>query len=56
MSTGCYGVKLRSVRFGGKRFTTEQWISEFVAAVQKGDSISRNEHLEANAALDAMGV
>ncbi len=31
MQEGCAGVKLRSVRFGGKRLTTAEWCEEFIA-------------------------
>lgn len=56
MTVGCYGIKLRSVRFGGKRLTTEQWCDEFVAAVQSADPSANLAHHEANAALDKLGV
>jgi Protein of unknown function (DUF1580) len=56
MNDGCYGVKLRSVRFGGKRLTTEEWCDEFVAAVQSSEPTPNRAHLEANAALDTLGV
>ncbi len=56
MTAGCYGVKLRSTRFGGKRLTTEEWINDFVAAVQSSMPTANLAHLEASAKLDKMGV
>ena len=56
MLTGCYGVKLRSVRFGGKRFTTEQWCHEFTEAVTTHINGQPSEHHKAEAKLDSMGV
>jgi hypothetical protein len=56
MLRGCYGEKLRSVRFGAKRLTTDQWISEFVEAVQALDPACTSAHQEASAKLDALGV
>ncbi len=55
MTSGCNGVKLRSVRFGGKRLTTEQWCGEFVEAVMAKNG-HKSEHLSADAMLDAIGV
>ena len=28
-TTGCYGVRLKTVRFGGKRLTRKVWVDEF---------------------------
>jgi Protein of unknown function (DUF1580) len=55
MQHGCNGVKLRSVRFGGKRLTTEQWCREFVDAVTTASG-QATEHLKAEAQLDQLGV
>lgn len=56
MTEGCYGIVLRSTRFGGKRLTTEEWINDFVAAVQSSTPTANVAHLEATAKLDKMGV
>jgi hypothetical protein len=56
MFDGVNGVKLRSIRFAGKRLTTAQWCDEFVAAIAALDPTAAADHHEANAALDAMGV
>ena len=55
MTEGCYGIKLRSVRFGGKRLTTKQWLAEFTDAVTSRGG-QPGEHLEAEAKLDSLGV
>jgi hypothetical protein len=55
MSDGCNGIRLRSVRFGGKRLTTAQWCDEFVAAVTKANGAT-DDHLKAEAQLDRLGV
>jgi hypothetical protein len=52
---GVNGVKLRSVRFGGKRLTTEQWCREFVEAVTAASG-QTSEHAKAEAKLEALGV
>ena len=41
MQTGCDGMKLRSVRFGGKRLTSEKWVEEFIAAVSSSPHTAR---------------
>jgi hypothetical protein len=56
MTEGVGGIKLRSVRFGGKRLTTDQWIAEFVEAVQIAPPDANLAHHEATAQLDALGV
>ncbi|WP_425400175.1 DUF1580 domain-containing protein [Aeoliella sp.] len=56
MQVGCRGVKLRSIRFGGKRLTTTQWCDEFDQAVRQADSAVTSEHHQAQAKLAAMGV
>jgi hypothetical protein len=55
MTTGCYGVKLRSVRFGGKRLTTAQWCDEFVEALTARNG-NLSDHHVAEAKLESLGV
>ena len=52
---GVKRVKLRSVLIGGKRFTTEQWCDEFIAAISSLSS-QLDQHCEAEAKLDVLGV
>jgi hypothetical protein len=55
MFEGVNGIRLKSIRFGGKRLTTEQWCREFVEAVaNRGGDFS--EHHVAEAQLDQLGV
>jgi hypothetical protein len=56
MGQGCYGIKLRSVRFGGKRLTTEIWCDEFTEAVTARTGRQLSEHHQAEAKLDQLGV
>jgi hypothetical protein len=35
MRVGCQGVFLRFVRIGGQRFTTADWLSQFLDAVER---------------------
>ncbi len=49
MTIGCSGIKLRSVKFGGKRLTTKEWCDEFVDAVKALDPTATAEHQEASA-------
>ncbi len=55
MQQGCNGVKLRSVRFGGKRLTTDAWIEEFTQAVTAATTPA-SEHFKAEAKLEQLGV
>jgi hypothetical protein len=62
-SRGCYNVKLKTLRFGGKRLTRPIWVEEFVQAVMGAspdvyaDSPApTSSHQAAEARLDAMGV
>ncbi len=54
-SRGLHGIKLQSIRFGGKRLVTESWCREFCDAVT-ASSGSSMEHAQAEAKLDALGV
>lgn len=56
MHEGCYGIKLRSVRFGKKRLTTRQWCEEFAQAFEEADPAITAEHHKAQAKLAAMGI
>jgi hypothetical protein len=58
---GVYGVKLKTIRYGGKRLTRPCWVEEFNRAVQgaspdvyAGDSAPTTSHLAAEATLDVM--
>ena len=60
---GVYGVKLRTIRYGGKRLTRPCWCEDFNRAMQGAspdvyaDSpATTSSHLAAEARLDAMGV
>jgi Protein of unknown function (DUF1580) len=55
MTQGSGGIKLRSLRFAGKRLTTEQWCQEFTdAMLLVGGQFM--QHHEAEAKLDKLGV
>lgn len=56
MASGCCGIKLRSVRFGGKRLTTAAWCDEFISAVTDKTGGASIDHHTAEAQLDQMGV
>jgi hypothetical protein len=60
---GVYGVKLKTIRYGGKRLTRPCWCEDFNRAMQGAspdvyaDSPApTSSHLQAEAKLDAMGV
>gem|GEM_PF-3624684 len=63
---GCNGVVLRTVKWGKRRMTRPEWISEFVyATICATDDIYRDSqpapatstsHQRAESKLDAMGV
>jgi len=62
---GLYGVKLKTVRYGGKRLTRPVWVDEFNVAMlgaspdSFADSNSpapTSSHEQAEAKLDEMGV
>jgi hypothetical protein len=62
-SRGCYGVKLKTVRFGGKRLTRPIWVEEFNHAVMRttpdvyaASSAPTAAHQHATAKLDEMGI
>ena len=62
-SKGVYGVKLKTIRYGGKRLTRKVWVEEFNQAMQGASpdcyadsSAPSSSHQRAEAALDAMGV
>src|SRR5258705_619378 len=55
MHEGCHGIKLRSIKFGGKRLTTKAWIDEFVEAVTSRLAVPVAHH-EAEGKLDKLGV
>jgi hypothetical protein len=53
--SGVRGVKLRTTRVGGRRFTCQQWASEFLAALngEKAPPVARPD---LSAALRARGL
>jgi hypothetical protein len=58
---GVYGVKLKTIRYGGKRLTRKVWIEEFNKAMigaspdpYAADSAPTTSHLAAEATLDVM--
>jgi hypothetical protein len=60
---GVYGVKLKTIRYGGKRLTRPCWCEDFNRAMQGAspdvyaDSpATTSSHQAAEARLDAMGV
>ena len=60
---GVYGVKLKTVRFGGKRLTRRVWVEQFNRAVMGASPDVFAETVETSAAhktaekkLDAMGI
>jgi len=62
-SRGCYGVKLKTVRYGGKRLTRPIWVDEFNASLlgASPDSFADTDanapsHAAAESRLDAFGV
>ena len=60
---GVYGVKLKTIRYGGKRLTRKVWVEEFNQAmmgaspdVYAGNSAPSSSHQAAEAQLDARGI
>ena len=35
---GLYGIKLRTKKIAGRRFTTEQWVNDFLTAVEEHEN------------------
>ena len=52
---GLNGVKLRTMKFGGKRLTCQEWCLEFQHAVSEGET-AQHPHIQAEAHLDRLGV
>jgi hypothetical protein len=60
---GCYGIKLKTIRYGGKRLTKKSWVEEFNQAVlgatpnvYADSPATSSTSQQAVSQLDAMGV
>jgi len=60
---GVYGVKLKTVRFAGKRLTRKVWVDEFSVAIMGASpdsyadsAVPTTSHAAAEAKLDSLGV
>ncbi|HCK41090.1 MAG TPA: hypothetical protein DHW22_05610 [Planctomycetaceae bacterium] len=58
-SKGCYGVRLKTVRYGGKRLTRKVWIDEFNKKVLESSpsfQMDTDPVKTAAAKLNSMGI